>query len=69
MWYVDTCSLPPNLQILLRTNCTFELHSVRRVQKQMSLDASTSQAPYLKLKGQMMLLPDVGLMAFLCSPA
>ena len=61
------------LQIQLRTNCTFELQSVRRVQPtshdQEDEEVTPEQAPHLKLKGEMMVLDDVNYIAFLCSPA
>lgn len=59
-------------QIQLRTNSTFELHSVRRVQcrtREQDVDVTHEQAPpHLKLKGQMMML-NQQYVAFLCSPA
>ena len=59
------------LQILLNTNCTFELHStqpVQRLQDHHMLGMFSGPAPCLKLKGQMLLLPDHNYIAFLASP-
>ena len=64
-------------QILMHTNCTFELLSVRPVKRRREQDVgvatspSSSNTPLLKLKGQMMLLTltDIDYIAFLCSPA
>lgn len=60
--------------ILLRTNCTFELQSVRRVQYRSQEDeeeemGDPEQTPRLKLKGEMMILDDKDHVAFLCSPS
>ena len=60
------------LQIQLRTNCTFELQSVRQVQctnQEQEVGVVPEQAPQLKLKGEMMPLDDQEYVAFLCSPA
>ncbi|CAI8042962.1 Soluble guanylate cyclase 88E, partial [Geodia barretti] len=58
--------------IQLRTNCTFELQSVRQVQctnQEQEVGVVPEQAPQLKLKGEMMPLDDQEYVAFLCSPA
>lgn len=62
---------PCTLQIVLRTNCTFELLSMRQVRssQEEEVGVAPNQTPCLKLKGQMMLLNDTQYIAFLCSPA
>ena len=68
------------LQIILRSGCTFELQSMKRVRNRShiedavevddpDMDMTNTQPPLLKLKGQMLLLNDTQYIAFLCSPA